>query len=182
MKKDKFEGLTLPTDSQSVAPQSGDNNLGKEPRTLDSVINQGEYNPLPDLDARIDSSYEKVRVLASMEPLIRDVYGKLDKIANASDGIKAIAGTCVARYLVTDQQVLRFETEFVKHFNEVLQKKAKIELRKFAFDLEHTRRDAVSDFNTVIHRGWWFSNKVGWILYMGNVITILLAVLYCYFK
>ena len=114
--------------------------------------------------------------------ILNGFYNRLNVMTETAEGIQRICGSTVAHYLVTDLQVKRFEVDFVKHFDKALQNKMQTEFRKFVFDLEHTRDEAVRDFNSEIHNGWWFSNKVGWFLYMSNLITILGAFLYCYFK
>ena len=123
-----------------------------------------------------------MEVLANIEPAIIRFYNSLNAMIETAEGIQRICGSTVARYLVTDQQVKRFEVDFVNHFDKALLNKMQTEFRKFVFDLEHTRNESVRDFNSKIHNGWWFSNKVGWFLYMSNTITLLDAFLYCYFK
>ena len=63
-----------------------------------------------------------------------------------------------------------------------MQKKAQKEFQKFVFDLENARKEEVQKFNHELKSGWWFSNKVGWFLYMSNLITLIGAFLYCYYK
>lgn len=139
-------------------------------------------DPSAEEDLQIEEVLRKVEILEKIEPAINDYCNRLDNMISTTNDIKKIIGTAVARYLVTGQQVLRFEADFLKHFDKALQEKIQAEFQKFTFDIEHTRKENVNDFNREIYNGWWFSNKVGWILYMSNIITILGAVLFCYLK
>ena len=155
------------------APVSVDNEAEPAPASSDSPIEE---------DARVDEAFRKVEILAKIEPALNDFYVRLGSMVEVTEDIKQIVGSTVARYLVTDQQVKDFENDFIEHFDKALLAKAKTELQSFAFDLEHTRKEEVLKFNQELKNGWWFSNKVGWFLYMSNLITLLGAILYCSYK
>ena len=155
------------------SPISIDNEAEPAPASSDSPLEE---------DARVEEAYRKLEILAKVEPLLTYLHNRLKTIIEIGDSIKQIAGSTVARYLVTDQQVLRFKAGFIKHFDDDLQKKAQKEFQKFVFDLENARKEEVQKFNNELKSGWWFSNKVGWFLYMSNLITLLGAFLYCYYK
>ena len=188
MKQKSFDDLELPEgaveatasvadDSQKAGvtgtPVSVDNEAEPAPASSDSPIEE---------DARVNEAFRKVEILAKIEPLLNGLYNRLKTIVEIGNSIKLIAGSTVARYLVTDQQVLRFKAGFIQHFDEDLQKKAQKEFRQFVFDLENARNEELHKFNQEIKNGWWFSNKVGWFLYMSNLITLLGAFLYCHYK
>lgn len=152
-----------------------------------SAVNEAEPAPASsdsssEEDARIDEVFRKLEILAKIEPALNDFYIRLNNMVEVNEDIKQIVGSTVARYLVTDQQILRFEADFANHFDAVLLKKAKKELQTYAFDLEHARQEEVQKFNQELKNGWWFSNKVGWFLYMSNLLTLLGAAIFCYFK
>jgi len=183
-----FDKLELPDGAVEVtASATNVSQKAEETGTSAGVKKESEPAPLSsdspsDMDARIDEAYHKATILGKIEPLLNGLFNRLNKIIEIANGIKQIAGSTVARYLVTDQQVKRFEADLLKHFDDALQKKAQKEFQKYVFDLEHTRNEAVQKFNQELKNGWWFSNKVGWFLYMSNIITLLGAALFCYFK
>ena len=154
-------------------PVSVDNEAEPAPASSDSTLEE---------DARVDEAYRKLEILAKIEPLLNGLYNRLKTIVEIGNSIKQIAGSTVARYLVTDQQVLRFKAAFIQHFDDDLQKQAQKQLQKYLFDLENARKEEVRKFNQELKNGWWFSNKVGWFLYMSNLITLLGAILYCSYK
>lgn len=155
------------------APVSVDKEAEPAPASSDSPLDE---------DARVDEVYRKLEILAKIEPLLNGLYNRLKTIIEIGKSIKLIAGSTVARYLVTDQQVLRFKAAFIQHFDEDLQKQAQKQFQKYLFDLENARKEEVHKFNKELKNGWWFSNKVGWFLYMSNLITLLVAFLYCSYK
>ena len=172
MKQKSFDDLELPEgtveatasvadDSQKAgvtgAPVSVDNEAEPAPASSNSPLEE---------DARVNEAFRKVEILAKIEPLLNSLYNRLKTIVEIGNSIKQIAGSTVARYLVTDQQVLRFKAAFIQHFDEDLQKQAQKQLQKYLFDLENARNEEVHKFNQEIKNGWWFSNKVGWFLYM----------------
>ena len=169
--------VSVADDSQKAgaagAPVSIDNEAESAPASSDSPLEE---------DARVEEAYRKLEILAKVEPLLTYLHNRLKTIIEIGNSIKQIAGSTVARYLVTDQQVLRFKAGFIKHFDDDLQKKAQKEFQKFVFDLENARKEEVQKFNNELKSGWWFSYKVGWFLYMSNLITLLGAFLYCYYK
>lgn len=157
----------------SGAPVSVDNEAEPAPASSDSPLEE---------DARENEAYRKLEILAKIEPALNDFYVHLGSMVEVTEDIKLIVGSTVARYLVTKEQAEDFENDFVDHFDKALLAKAKTELQKFAFDLEHTCKEEVQKFNQELKNGWWFSNKVGWFLYMSNLITLLGAILYCHYK
>lgn len=168
---------SVPDSSQKAGatgtPVSVDNEAKPAPASSDSPLEE---------DARVNETFRKVEILAKVEPLLNGLYNRLKTIVEIGNSIKQIAGSTVARYLVTDQQVLRFKAGFIKHFDDDLQKQAQKQFQKFAFDLENARKEEVHKFNQELKNGWWFSNKVGWFLYMSNILTLLGAFLYCRYK
>lgn len=154
-------------------PVSIDNEAEPVPTSSDSSLEE---------DARVEEAYRKLEILAKIEPALNDFYVRLGSMIEVTEDIKLIVGSTVARYLVTNHQVKDFEDTFVGHFDKVLLTKAKTELQTFAFELEHTRKEEVQKFNQEVKNGWWFSNKVGWFLYLSNLITLLGAFLYCFYK
>ena len=158
---------------ETGAPVSVDNEAEPAPASSDSPLEE---------DARVDEAYRKLEILAKIEPALNDFYIRLGSMVEVTEDIKRIVGSAVARYLVTEEQVKDFENDFVDHFDKALLTKAKTELQSFAFDLEHTRKEEVQKFNQELKNGWWFSNKVGWFLYMSNLLTLLGAILYCSYK
>ena len=155
------------------APVSVDNEAEPAPASSNSPLEE---------DARVNEAFRKVEILAKIEPLLNGLYNRLKTIVEIGNSIKQIAGSTVARYLVTDQQVLRFKATFIQHFDDALQKQAQKQLQKYLFDLENARNEELHKFNQELKNGWWFSNKVGWFLYMSNLITLFGAILYCCYK
>lgn len=137
---------------------------------------------LLDMDDNIDEAFRKVKVIEHIAPLLNVLYDRTNSIITIGQDIKQIAGSTVARYLVTDHQVKRFEADLVNHFSNSLMEKQKKEYCKFCFDIEYARKAEVNKFNSELKNGWWFSNKVGWFLYVSNIITFVLAAIYCYYK
>ena len=180
--------LELPDGAAEVTASVTDDSQ-KAGDTGTPVIADNEAEPAPassdspsDVDERIEEAFRKTEILGRIEPLLNGLYNRLNNIINVGNNIKQIVGSTVARYLVTEQQVKRFEVDFVSHFDKELQEKMKAELCKFSFDLEHICKEELNKFNHELKNGWWFSNKVGWFLYMSNLITLLGAILYCSYK
>lgn len=188
MKQKSFDDLELPEGvAEATASVADDSQKAEATGTPVSVDNEAEPAPASsdsplEEDARVNEAFRKVEVLAKIEPLVNGLYNRLKTIIEIGNSIKQIAGSTVARYLVTDQQVLRFKADFIKHFDDDLQKKAQKEFQQFVFDLENARNEELRKFNQELKNGWWFSNKVGWFLYMSNIITLLGAFLYCHYK
>ena len=176
------DGVTETTapvaDSSQKAEDTGSSaGINKEsepaPHSSDSLLG---------MDDNIDEAFRKVKVIEHIEPLLNGLYDRTNSIITIGHDIKQIAGSTVARYLVTDQQVKRFEADLIRYFGDLLTEKQKKEYRKFCFDIEYARKAEVDKFDSELKNGWWFSNKVGWFLYMSNIITFVLAAIYCYYK
>lgn len=92
-------------------PVSVDNESEPAPASSDSVLEE---------DARVEEAYRKLEILAKIEPLLNGIFNRLKTIVRIGNSIKQIAGSIVARYLVTDQQMLRFMAGFIQHFDDDL--------------------------------------------------------------
>ena len=188
MKQKSFDDLELPEGAiEATASVADGSQKAGATGTPVSVDNEAEPAPASsnsplEEDARVNEAFRKVEIIAKIEPLLNGLYNRLKTIVEIGNSIKLIAGSTVARYLVTDQQVLRFKAGFIQHFNDALQKQAQKQLQKYLSDLENARNEELHKFNKELKNGWWFSNKVGWFLYMSNILTLLGAILYCHYK
>lgn len=180
--------LELPDGVTETTAQVADSSQKAEDTGSSAEVNK-ESEPAPHssdsllgIDDNIDEVFRKVKVIEQIIPLLNGLYDRTNSIISIGHDIKQIAGSTVARYLVTDQQIKRFEADLINNFGDALIEKQEKEYRKFCFDIEYTRKAEVDKFDSELKNGWWFSNKVGWFLYMSNIITFVLAAIYCYYK